>query len=153
MEIDRLPRKKPAWFLTRREQVVQRYDAVKGSFDREPCKKCADKIATLCKNCRTSLTRGISWSPRTVPDMADDVGRQLRNVFALRLQPQTKLLSYRLETMRAIRCEVVNATQQALVFQYGRAQMGYDDCESSQVPSYGFAIASICAAGTSGPRI
>src|SRR5450631_4381795 len=83
MEIDRLPRKKPAWFLTRREQVVQRYDAVKGSFDREPCKKCADKIATLCKNCRTSLTRGISWSPRTVPDMADDVGRQLRNVFAL----------------------------------------------------------------------
>ena len=83
MEIERLPRKKPKRFLTRREQIVQRYEAVKRSFDREPCKKCAEKVATLCKNCQNSLTRGISWSPRSVPDMADDVGRQLRNLFAL----------------------------------------------------------------------
>jgi pyridoxine 4-dehydrogenase len=50
---------------------------------REPCKKCAEKIPTLCKNCRSRLTRAPSWTPHSVPDVADDVGKQLRNLFAL----------------------------------------------------------------------
>jgi len=83
MEVDRLKGKKPKHFFTRREQIVQRYEAVKRSFDREPCKKCVEKIPTLCKSCQSSLTRALSWTPRSVPDMADDVGKQLRKLFAL----------------------------------------------------------------------
>ena len=83
MEIERLRRKKPKRFFAHREEIVQRHDALKRSFDREPCRRCAEKIPTLCKNCQSSLTRAISWTPRSVPDMADDVGKQLRNLFAL----------------------------------------------------------------------
>jgi hypothetical protein len=83
MELQRLRGKKPKRFFTHQARVVHRYETVKRSFDREPCKKCAEKITTLCRNCRSSLTRGISWTPLSVPDMADDVGKQLRNWFAL----------------------------------------------------------------------
>jgi hypothetical protein len=83
MEIERLRRKKPKRFFAHQAQIVQRYEAVKRSFDREPCKKCAEKIPTLCKNCRSSLTRALSWTPHSVPDMADDVGKRFRNLFAL----------------------------------------------------------------------
>ena len=83
MEIERLRSKKPKRFFTHQAQIVQRYETVKRSFDREPCKKCAEKFPTLCKNCRSSLTRALSWTPHSVPDMAEDVGKQLRNLFAL----------------------------------------------------------------------
>jgi hypothetical protein len=83
VEIERLRIKKPKRFFTHRERIVQRYESVKRSFDRAPCRRCAEKLPTLCKSCQNSLTRAISWTPLSVPDMADKVGQQLRKLFAM----------------------------------------------------------------------
>jgi len=81
-EYDRVLRtKRKDAYKKKREDIVKAYEAVRSNYERKPCGKCKDKVLTLCRECRSTLKKSLSWTPKSVPDLAKDVSKKLRKLF------------------------------------------------------------------------